>query len=163
MKDRSDNPQTVVTPVVGHWVERETTQWVHHEGSIRRPTDRIPVTPVVGHWVEREIAQWVHHEGSIRRPTDRIPVTPVVDHWLERELRGALRTCISWLGSSRSLSSPSSGSSTLWPRCRSRSRFRRVRGVGTSHGMDGRTHALPWLVGLAHTFGFGSGFCTTTT
>ena len=26
-----------VTPVVGHWLEREIAQWVHHEGSIRRP------------------------------------------------------------------------------------------------------------------------------
>ena len=26
-----------VTPVVGHWLEREIAQWVHHEGSSRRP------------------------------------------------------------------------------------------------------------------------------
>ena len=26
-----------VIPVVGHWVEREIDQCVHHEGSIRRP------------------------------------------------------------------------------------------------------------------------------
>ena len=26
-----------VTPVVEHWLEREIAQWVHHEGSIRRP------------------------------------------------------------------------------------------------------------------------------
>ena len=26
-----------VTPVVEHWMEREIAQWVHHEGSIRRP------------------------------------------------------------------------------------------------------------------------------
>ena len=26
------------TPVVEHWPEREIAQWVHHEGSIRRPT-----------------------------------------------------------------------------------------------------------------------------
>ena len=24
-------------PVVEHWLEREIAQWVHHEGSIRRP------------------------------------------------------------------------------------------------------------------------------
>ena len=28
---------TFVTPVVEHWLEREISQWVHHEGSIRRP------------------------------------------------------------------------------------------------------------------------------
>ena len=27
-----------VTPVVRHWLEREIAQWVHHKGSIRRPT-----------------------------------------------------------------------------------------------------------------------------
>ena len=26
-----------VTPVFGQWLEREIAQWVHHEGSIRRP------------------------------------------------------------------------------------------------------------------------------
>ena len=26
-----------VTPVVEHWLEQEIAQWVHHEGSIRRP------------------------------------------------------------------------------------------------------------------------------
>ena len=34
-------PQThttaFVTPVMGHWLEREIAQWVHHEGSIQRP------------------------------------------------------------------------------------------------------------------------------
>ena len=71
-----------VTPVVEHWLEREIAQWVHYEGSIRRPiapwakayhraTSRSStafVTPVVEHWLEWEIAQWVHHEGGIRRP-----------------------------------------------------------------------------------------------
>ena len=28
---------TLFTPVVEHWLEREIAQWVHHEGSIRRP------------------------------------------------------------------------------------------------------------------------------
>ena len=28
---------TYVKPVMEHWLEREITQWVHHEGSIRRP------------------------------------------------------------------------------------------------------------------------------
>ena len=30
-----------VTPVVEHWPEREVIRWVHHEGSIRRPTISI--------------------------------------------------------------------------------------------------------------------------
>ena len=28
---------TFLIPVVEHWLEREIAQWVHHEGSIRRP------------------------------------------------------------------------------------------------------------------------------
>ena len=31
------NPTAFVTPVMEHWLEREIAQWVHHEGSIRRP------------------------------------------------------------------------------------------------------------------------------
>ena len=34
---RQDN--TFVTPVVEHCLEREIAQWVHHEGSIRRPIE----------------------------------------------------------------------------------------------------------------------------
>ena len=33
--DRIAHTTSFVTPVVEHWVEREITQWVHHEGSIR--------------------------------------------------------------------------------------------------------------------------------
>ena len=45
-KDHSDSeredthmhyPTDRITPVVEHWLEREIAQWVHHEGSIRRP------------------------------------------------------------------------------------------------------------------------------
>ena len=35
--DRIAHTTAVVTPVVEHWLEREIAQWVHHEGSIRRP------------------------------------------------------------------------------------------------------------------------------
>ena len=35
--DRITHTTTFVTPVVEHWLEREIAQWVHHEGSIRRP------------------------------------------------------------------------------------------------------------------------------
>ena len=35
--DRMAHNTTLVTPVVEHWLEREIAQWVHHEGSIRRP------------------------------------------------------------------------------------------------------------------------------
>ena len=36
-KDRITHTTVFVTPVVEHWLEREIAQWVHHEGSIRRP------------------------------------------------------------------------------------------------------------------------------
>ena len=35
--DRITHTMAFVTPVVEHWLEREIAQWVHHEGSIRRP------------------------------------------------------------------------------------------------------------------------------
>ena len=35
--DRMTHTTAFVTPVVEHWLEREIAQWVHHEGSIRRP------------------------------------------------------------------------------------------------------------------------------
>ena len=35
--DRITHTTVFVTPVVKPWLEREIAQWVHHEGSIRRP------------------------------------------------------------------------------------------------------------------------------
>ena len=35
--DRITHTTAFVTPFVEHWLEREIAQWVHHEGSIRRP------------------------------------------------------------------------------------------------------------------------------
>ena len=35
--DRIAHTTAFVIPVVEHWLEREIGQWVHHEGSIRRP------------------------------------------------------------------------------------------------------------------------------
>ena len=35
--DRIAHNTAFVIPVVDHWLEREIDQWVHHEGSIRRP------------------------------------------------------------------------------------------------------------------------------
>ena len=35
--DRIAHTTSFVTPVLEHWLEREMTQRVHHEGSIRRP------------------------------------------------------------------------------------------------------------------------------
>ena len=35
--DRIAHTTAFVTPVMEHWLEREIAQWVHHEGSIRRP------------------------------------------------------------------------------------------------------------------------------
>ena len=38
--ERITHTTAFVTPVVKHWLEREIVQWVHHEGSIRRPIRR---------------------------------------------------------------------------------------------------------------------------
>ena len=35
--DRIAHTKAFVTPVMEHWLEQETTQRVHHEGSIRQP------------------------------------------------------------------------------------------------------------------------------
>ena len=35
--DKITHTTAFVTPVVEHWLDREIAQWVHHEGSIRRP------------------------------------------------------------------------------------------------------------------------------
>ena len=35
--ERIAHTTTFVTPVVEHWLGREITQWVQHEGSIRQP------------------------------------------------------------------------------------------------------------------------------
>ena len=37
LSDKITHTTTFVTPVVEHWLEREIAQWVHHEGSTRRP------------------------------------------------------------------------------------------------------------------------------
>ena len=36
--DRTSHKTAFVTPVMEDWMEREMTQWVHHEGSIHRAT-----------------------------------------------------------------------------------------------------------------------------
>ena len=38
--DRIIHTTAFGTPVVGHWLERVIAQWIHHEGSIRRPIHR---------------------------------------------------------------------------------------------------------------------------
>ena len=35
--DRMTHITAFVIPIMEHWLEREIAQWVHHEGSIRRP------------------------------------------------------------------------------------------------------------------------------
>ena len=35
--DRIAHTTAYITPVAEHWLEREITQWVHHERSIQRP------------------------------------------------------------------------------------------------------------------------------
>ena len=39
--DRIAHSTAIVIPVVEHWLEREIAQWVHHEGSIRRPSHHV--------------------------------------------------------------------------------------------------------------------------
>ena len=41
--DRITHTTAFVTPVVEHWLEREIAQWVHHEGSIRRPIAQVMI------------------------------------------------------------------------------------------------------------------------
>ena len=43
--DRIAHTTAFVTPVVGHWLEREIAQCVHHVGSIRRPTSELCPAP----------------------------------------------------------------------------------------------------------------------
>ena len=38
--DRITHTTAFVTPVVGHWLEREIAQWVHHEGRMGPSTIR---------------------------------------------------------------------------------------------------------------------------
>ena len=40
--DRITHTTAFVTPVVGHWLEREIAQWVHHEGFIAPWADALP-------------------------------------------------------------------------------------------------------------------------
>ena len=35
--DRIAHSTTFVKSVMGHWLEQDIAQWVHHEGSIRQP------------------------------------------------------------------------------------------------------------------------------
>ena len=55
--DRIYHTTAFVTPVVEHWLEREITQWVHHEESIRWPiapwvdalTTELHLAPILFH------------------------------------------------------------------------------------------------------------------
>ena len=52
--DRITHITAFVTPVVEHWLKREIAQWVHYEGSIRRPIRLGPLfynEHVVETWV----------------------------------------------------------------------------------------------------------------
>ena len=37
--DKRTHTTAFVTPVVEHWLDGEIAQWVHHEGSMRRPIE----------------------------------------------------------------------------------------------------------------------------
>ena len=64
--DRITHTTAFVTPVVEHWLEQEIAQWVHHEGSIRRPiatqanalTTELHLAPLTnGGYQEQNISQ----------------------------------------------------------------------------------------------------------
>ena len=68
--DRITQTTAFVTPVVEQWLEREIAQWVHPEGSIRRPiasranalTTELPLAPI-------------KMEGREKNPTINILIT----------------------------------------------------------------------------------------
>ena len=47
--DRIAHTTAFVIPVVEHWLEREISQWVHQEGSIRRPNRTMSERSYHGH------------------------------------------------------------------------------------------------------------------
>ena len=58
VKDHSDSERGN-PPVVEHWLEREITQWVYHEGSIRRPMQpRANAVTMELHLAPRNRASW---------------------------------------------------------------------------------------------------------
>ena len=42
--DRITHTTAFVTPVLEHCQEREIAEWIHHEGSIRRPITPLAIT-----------------------------------------------------------------------------------------------------------------------
>ena len=65
--DRIAHTTAFVTSVVEHWLEREIAQWVHHEGSIRRP---------IAPWANALTAELHLAPSNLWRPVP-VPVTDV--------------------------------------------------------------------------------------
>ena len=63
--DRITHTSAFVTPVVEHWLEREIAQWVHHEGSTRRPTELYPVPLKSCHIVLRRVTCFIGYMQTI--------------------------------------------------------------------------------------------------
>ena len=59
--DRIAYTTAFVTPVIEHWLEREIAQWVHHEGSIRRPITPWALTTELHKKGERKWGSWLDH------------------------------------------------------------------------------------------------------
>ena len=60
--DRITHNTTFVTPVVEHWLKREIAQWVHHEGSIRRPIAPWAIDPAT----HRTMSERSYHGATSR-------------------------------------------------------------------------------------------------
>ena len=66
-KDRIAHTNAFVTPVVEHWMEQEIAQWIHHEGSIRRP-----IAPWVNRFTWRHKAEVIQQHIKCMVPFSRI-------------------------------------------------------------------------------------------
>ena len=64
--ERIPHTMAFVTPVVEHWLEREIAQWVHHDGSIRRP---IAKCGEISEFIVTEETQWILEKD--RTPNER--------------------------------------------------------------------------------------------
>ena len=76
--DRITHTTTFVTPVVEHWLEWEIAQWVHHEGSIRRPIapweNALTMTVSLDASYSIFILSWLKHTHT--HPSTHTPTGP---------------------------------------------------------------------------------------
>ena len=83
--DRIAHTTAFVIPVMGHWLEREIAQWVHHEGSIRRPiapwtnahTMELHLVPSLPKGVKWKWKCYINHLAKTADPQDCPPPPPL--------------------------------------------------------------------------------------